>query len=55
MRYVILDQVQFEGETKEDMERRIRLQQEHNRRIDERQRRTPIRAMVEWARERGIV
>ena len=51
---------QIQGETLEDMEIRERVTEAINARIDylradwERQRKTPMPAMREWARARGI-
>lgn len=60
MRVLVMDQVRYSGETDEQMDERIRRAREFNARAEameadfERQRRTPMRSMIEWARARGL-
>jgi hypothetical protein len=60
LKYVMVRGLQYAGESLEDMERREEAMEENNRRVDElyadweRQRKTPMRSMIQWAAERGL-
>jgi hypothetical protein len=61
MKIIVLPGVRYEGETDAQADERERLAREHNAKMEalekdwERQRQTPMRSMVEWAKQRGIV
>lgn len=61
LKHVIVHGVQYGTETVDDMERREKAMQAANDRVDalredwERQRRTPMRSMIHWARKRGLL
>ncbi len=61
LKYVLVKGLQYEGESTEDMARREAAMEENNRRVDElyadweRQRRTPMRSMIDWAAKRGML
>lgn len=61
MRYVFVTGIQHDGETIQEMDRRDKAMQERHRLEDDRiasearQRREPMEAMREWAKERNIL
>lgn len=61
LKYVIVKGLQYEGESVDQMEERERLMEESNRRVEalnldwERQKRTPMRSMISWAKSRGLL
>lgn len=60
MKILYVHGVQYEGETLDQMSAREQACRDHNERFDaqlaewERQRRTPMTSMIEWAKARGI-
>jgi hypothetical protein len=61
LKYVIVKGLQYEGETIDDMDRREREMEKHNKRIDnlysdwKRQRNQPMPSMQDWAKEHGMI
>lgn len=61
MHCVMVPGVQYSGETVEDMDRREKEMMEANRLEDERQadferqKKTPMKSMIDWAKQHGIL